>query len=553
MNLVIGHTLATGLGLALVCASQPAAQEAYRTHDDLVELSGAWTQSGAARVLSLGDSYGGRRLLAVEIGAPGEVPVVDRPVVLLVGAPDGRSAAGAQAVLHVVDQLTRSADQLPEHVTFLAVPFANPDGLVASAKGLGFGANDRPVDDDGDGRLDEDGPEDLSGEGLVLEMLLEDPEGHWVKSTDGRSLRRAESGEGPRFLRLPEGSDADQDGRYNEDGPGGVVIDRNFPVGWTGSWSVRGAGELPLSEPASRALARLVAERRVAVALVFQGCHGTLARPGAIGRLPDVPEDVSLWREFARSFQAATGRKSLDEGRLERLDAVDHDRTGGAFVDWLYFAERVPTVEVAPWGLCVAEGIPSEVRVRDGSLITSLEPLDPLAAEEARWCEWLDATRGGIGFLEWEPIQLDDGRIGYVGGWEPLTRHDPPESELSKALAGTPEFVVELARSLPRYELDVRTVRHEGDVALIEVSVRNLGRLPSHAGPRLGAEPLTLTIDAGRGAEFLAGSRHTEVGELAGAALSKPFRWLLRASEGTQVTLELTGPGIRPLVEEFRP
>src|SRR5204862_4011394 len=156
-------------------------------------------------------------------GRPGPVPLAERPTVLLVGGLDGESLCGAEAVLACARKLLEAPDRLPSDVAFVAVPWGAPEEL---ARALGARPastpSERPYDEDGDGVADEDPPDDLDGDGLVLSMLLEDSAGPWTFSRDESLLARAGSGDGPRFRLVPEGRDGDGDGRLNEDGPGGV-------------------------------------------------------------------------------------------------------------------------------------------------------------------------------------------------------------------------------------------------------------------------------------------------------------------------------------------
>ena len=170
-------------------------------------------------------------------GGAGQRSLAERPTILLVGGLDGVSTAGAEAVLRVTDELLGAPERLPAGVAFLAVPWANPDGLARQqVDGTGGGRNDLAHDDDGDGAVDEDGPDDLNGDGLITTMLLADPEGGWLLTDDEPALpKRASSaaGEQGAYRWLSEGKDDDGDGLYNEDGLGGVVVGKNFPHAFT--------------------------------------------------------------------------------------------------------------------------------------------------------------------------------------------------------------------------------------------------------------------------------------------------------------------------------
>ncbi|UCC25457.1 MAG: hypothetical protein JSU98_17300, partial [Gemmatimonadales bacterium] len=137
----------------------------------------------------------------------------------------------------------------------------------------------RPVDNDRDGLLDEDPANDLDGDGVILQMRWRDPEGEWLqdpRDPTGRLMRRARDGERGEWSMGREGLDDDGDGRSDEDGVGGLDLHRNYVENWrpmpgrdrTGrGWTQNGAGAFPLSEPETRAVVLFVLENpNIAVA-----------------------------------------------------------------------------------------------------------------------------------------------------------------------------------------------------------------------------------------------------------------------------------------------
>jgi hypothetical protein len=85
--------------------------------------------------------------------------------------------------------------------------------------------------------------------------LIPDP-----KDSTGRIMKRVPAGKGI-YLSSSEGIDNDGDGRINEDGIGGLDLHRNYPENWrpeteqTGrGYTQSGAGEFPLSETETRAV-----------------------------------------------------------------------------------------------------------------------------------------------------------------------------------------------------------------------------------------------------------------------------------------------------------
>lgn len=76
-------------------------------------------------------------------------------------------------------------------------------------------------------------PEDLDGDGNILQMRVRDEMGTMITSPDDRRLMvPAEAGEKGEWRIYSEGIDNDNDGRFNEDGVGGLDINRNWPGQW---------------------------------------------------------------------------------------------------------------------------------------------------------------------------------------------------------------------------------------------------------------------------------------------------------------------------------
>lgn len=95
-----------------------------------------------------------------------------------------------------------------------------------------------------------------------------------------------------------EGFDNDGDGRVNEDGPGGYDLNRNFPSGWQPDGVQNGAGAYPLCYPEARAVTEFVLARpHIAAAQAYHNAGGMILRgPGAEAREREYPRaDVSVY------------------------------------------------------------------------------------------------------------------------------------------------------------------------------------------------------------------------------------------------------------------
>ncbi len=216
----------------------------YHQPEDVNRLLRSWAEhhEDICRLTELARSPGSIPVLALEVAAkPEGAPPPDSRTSLLVTANlEGVHHVGTEAALafiqHLIDGYGKDEQvtDLLETATVYAAPMLNPDGMSGffSQPKHATWTNATPADDDGDGRIDEDGPDDLNGDGLITLMRVPDPNGEWIIDPDEpRLLRPPESETDPavRFSLHIEGRDDDNDGRFNEDPIGGVRLDRNFP------------------------------------------------------------------------------------------------------------------------------------------------------------------------------------------------------------------------------------------------------------------------------------------------------------------------------------
>src|SRR5690606_28189738 len=94
------------------------------------------------------------------------------------------------------EQITRALDQNAHYI----IPVVNVDGRFHFFEDGNTPSSNRsiriPRDDDGDGLFDEDGTDDLDGDGNICQMRIKDPHGDYkTDPEDPRLLVRVKPGE----------------------------------------------------------------------------------------------------------------------------------------------------------------------------------------------------------------------------------------------------------------------------------------------------------------------------------------------------------------------
>jgi murein tripeptide amidase MpaA len=180
-----------------------------------------------AKLKSLGRSYGGRRMWLLTITNFKQGDDRSKPAFWIDGGIHANEIQGTEVSLYTAWYLLEMYGRNPlvtrlvDERAFYVVPMMNPDSRDAhmhrpndtnSPRG-----GQRPTDDDRDGLVDEDGPDDLDGDGQITQMRVRDPAGRWKPHPRFPNLMIEAEPDEPGSYRLlgPEGIDNDGDGLVN--------------------------------------------------------------------------------------------------------------------------------------------------------------------------------------------------------------------------------------------------------------------------------------------------------------------------------------------------
>lgn len=293
---------------------------------------------------SLGKSEQGRDMWLIILNNPETGEDHEKPAMYIDGNVHGNEVQATETVLYSIWYLTKShgeVDQLTELIdrtAFYFVPSINPDGRAEwfanpntphSAR-----TGQRPTDNDYDGELDEDGYEDLDGDGHITQMWKFDPNGRWRRNNlDPRIIERVPEGEQGELTRLgSEGIDNDGDGRINEDGLGGYDMNRNWGSDWQPNHIQYGAGEHPFDRPEVKSVADFILTRPNIAA--GQSYHNT---GGMMLRGPGASYLENLYPRSDRQMYDALGEAGEDLLPYYNYWVIHSDlyTVHGGFVNWL--------------------------------------------------------------------------------------------------------------------------------------------------------------------------------------------------------------------------
>lgn len=451
-------------GPALQAQASPAITfDRYHTVGEFQAFieSAAEAHPELATLLEIGRSRSGHRILALEINNPATGPAEDKPGFYVDGNIHGGEVLGGEAALYFIDGLLRhygrdeAITELVDRVAFYVVPLVNPDGRAISIDTPeNHRWNIRPVDEDGDGLEDEDPPEDLDGDGRMLQMRVVDPNGPWkVSQEDPRRMMRRRPGEtgGTYYQLYSEGLDNDQDGRFNEDGIGGVDLNRNFPANWSAAQFA--SGPFPLSEPESYALVQYItAHPNIAAVHTFHTSGGLLLRfPTLSDQDWEFPaEDIADYNEIAEAGMVLTGYDNYANSKKSIVDLMSPGH--GVFNDWASKEFGVLAMTTELWKHPMGRG---------PELYT-----------------WNDEVLDGAGFVAWRPFTHPALGEVELGGWDRWSISNPPEHLIEGELERNFRWVLTFAERVPRVAIlqagSTPSGTREG-VFDIRGSVANLG------------------------------------------------------------------------------
>ena len=540
----------------------------YHTNDEINAFMRQWADRypDLVELYTVGQSFGGVPIWQMTLTNKKTGRHTDKPAAFFEGGRHSGEITATESAFYLAWYLLTNygkeaaVTQLLDRKAIYIKPVVNPDGsemyrLTAQANRSSV----RPHDSDRDGLLDEDPGEDLDGDGYVRDMrkYVGAGKGDFVIDTadrSGRLMRRVGPNRGD-YQVYSEGIDNDVDGRYNEDGIGGLDLHRNYPTNWrpepghdsTGrGWTQLGAGEYPLSEPETRVVVMwMLTHPNIGVANTMDTSVPMHLRPPSTCEETECmfPSDLRLYQHFDSVGLTITGYPwAGDVYRTYNTRIPVNPFTGDSARPSPLFGHSPDFGYFHLGAIWYGDELWNGGRERDYDNNGFIEPIEVL-----RYC---DEAFKGTCFKPWTKFQHPVLGEVEIGGYNPkfFSQNGPPEV-LEKWARNQAMFNFYMARSLPQIEItDARVTALSGaqrDSATheIRVTVRNSGFMPTALEQakrvkivrhdRVIAEPArgSATRTVGRTEEFwlAGGASHTTTVRIRSGSGANDRRVTLRA------------------------
>ena len=460
----------------------------------------------------------------------------------------GRYGSDAQ-VTHLLDQSA-----------FYICPRVSPDGVeqyLTTPYQARSSVRPYPFEDEREGLH----PEDVDGDGRILQMRVPDPKGAWkVSDQDPRLMRPREVGdEGGSYYQLyPEGLIQGWDGYTVKAAPPkhGLDLNRQFPADWGPEALQRGAGPFPLSEPETQALAQFFARHKNINGMqAYHTYSGVILRPYS-GK-PDEAfptHDLNVFKRLGQRGTELTGYPDASVYHGFRYDPKTTLR--GGFFDWLYEDLGIFGFSTELWDVVALAGIGEKqangILKRDfiGWMRTHPEE------DDLKLLRFND-EHGLEGFREWTLFQHPQLGPVEIGGWD-YKRFwgNAPAKFLPDIAHKNTLFSLLHAEAAPRLGLKlVESQLVAGNTYRVVAVLENTGFLPTYTSAKAlekkAVEGIRVRLHLPEGARLVSGEGVADVGHLEGHSnkvdtlFGSPFgdqekklEWVVQAPPGSRVQLE---------------
>jgi hypothetical protein len=497
----------------------PLRFDRYYTYEQVGEalraLHAAYPQLTTIDVV--GKSEEGRDIWAMTVNNPKTGASLEKPGVYVDGNIHGNEIQASEVCLAVLNRLLTGYGQneqitkLVDRNAYYVIPVVNVDGRYHFFHDPNSPSSNRsiriPKDDDHDGLVDEDPPDDLDGDGNICMMRKKDPFGAYkTDPEDPRLMIRVKPGEKGEWTLLgEEGIDNDGDGKLNEDGEGYVDGNRNWGINWAPSYVQAGAGDYPFEAAGMRAIAKFLMDRpNIIVVFAYHNNGGMYLRgPSTKAGEPMNPSDVGVYDILGKNFE------KIVPGYRYLVSWKDLYATYGDFTD---FTDNVLGSYGFVGELFVTESEsyrpPPKPGAPSAPAADIMDMMNPGNDQERERLKFNDIVTQGDLYKPWKPFKHPQFGDIEIGGWVKMSSRLPHPFMLPDLTHRNASAVLFAAGQTPAITLDVLAPQKAGaDLYKVRVRVVNGGSIPSlsYTAVQRKIHPLDMLKVSGPAVKVVAG------------------------------------------------
>ncbi|RZK50638.1 MAG: peptidase [Pedobacter sp.] len=484
----------------------------------------------------LTQTQGGKNIWLLKIGIGDDTK---KPAIAVVGGVEGKHLLGVELAIGFAEQLlakpSDSVQNLLQKHSYYVFPNMSPDATEQYFAKLKYerNGNANASDYDRDGKVNEDGFDDLDGNGKITMMRISDPTGTYkLNPDDSRSLILADAGKGEKglFKLMMEGIDNDKDGQFNEDGEGGIQFNKNNTYNYKPFGP--GSGDYPVSEKENRALLDFLFDAFNVYAVVSFGPMNNLSNPLNFNPAGVAKRIISGWYEQdvkANSLVSERYNKILKVKDAPRVQA-----DAGDFSQWAYFHYGRYSFSTPGWWV-------PKVAPDTAKRERALQNEDPVVSY-LRWAASQGITNT---YTPWKKVNHPDfpDQVVEVGGIDPFVLQNPPYKMVPELVHKHTQFLETLAQMAPSINfVNVKTEKLSDGLTRISLDVLNEGDLPTYTkvGDRsYFLKKINVKLQLNNNQEVLSGRRMQNLESIPGKGASK-LTWLVKGSG--KIKIEASSP-----------
>ncbi|MBN1274112.1 MAG: hypothetical protein JXB26_17750 [Candidatus Aminicenantes bacterium] len=471
----------------------------------------------------IGKSEEGRAIYGLTISNPETGPALKKPGIYVDGNVHGNEIQAAEVCLYLADYLlgrygkNPEVTQLVDKKTFYVVPIVNVDGRYHFFADPNTPSSNRslrrPHDDDRDGLVDEDFPDDLDGDGNICQMRKRDPFGNFkTNPEDERLLVRVKPGEKGEWTILGnEGIDNDGDGLINEDAEGYVDGNRNWGFDWAPEYVQSGAGDYPFSGVGIKAIAKYIIDRpNICMAWDFHNSGGMYLRGPSNKTQNEFPRgDVEVYDYLGRQSERIT------PGYRYLIAWKDLYSTYGD-VDGFIVQLRGAYFFCGELFVSASESFKSReeekrAKPESGDDMSAYMGMGGRQLERLQFSDNL--TQGEL-YKPWKPFKHPQYGDIEIGGWVKMSSRLPAPFMLKDLVHRNASAVIFSAKQTPEVSLEVFEVKKIGkDLYRVRTRLSNTKAMPSmsYLAQKVKLYPKDMLTLQGKNVEVVAGGRLTNI------------------------------------------